>query len=72
MIMVHIKYPFLYFRLYISSCTIVLGFEFIFRFKSKSKFDGTEIELDNGSVITDQKTSCTSIPKGNLQNKKIK
>ena len=47
---------------------MVLGFKFIFRFK----FGGASIELYNGVVIMDQKTSCTSKPKSNLQNNKIR
>ena len=48
------------------------GFKFIFRFKSKFRFDGVGVGLYNGSVIMDQRTTCTSKLKGNLQNKKEK
>ena len=38
----------LYYTWYISSCTIVSGLTFIFRFKSKSGFHGEGVELYNG------------------------
>ena len=49
-----------------------LGFKFIFKFRSKSELNGAGVELDNGLVTADQKTSCTIKPKSNLQNKKTK
>ena len=46
-----------------SAFTMVSGFKFIFKFKSKSEFEGAGAELDSGSIITGQKSSCTSRPK---------
>ena len=40
--------------------------------KSKIEFNGAGVQLDSGSVITDQNTGCTSKQKSDLQNKKIK
>ena len=59
----------LYFTLYISTCTIVPGFKFIFSLRSDSDLNGAGVELDSGSVITDWKTSCSSKLKNNLKNK---
>ena len=50
-----------------SLCTMVLGFKFIYRFQSKNIFDGAVIEPDNALVIMNQKGSCTSKPKSNLE-----
>ena len=48
------------------------GFKFTFIFKSKSGVGGTNIDLNNGSVMTNQKTSSTNKPKSNLQKKEKK
>ena len=57
----------LFFILYISSCTVVSGFWFMFKFKSKSEHDTTGVVLDNGSVFEEWKTTCTK-SKINLHN----
>ena len=49
---------------------MVLGFQFIFKFKIELGVEGAE--LNNGSVIMDWKTICTCKPKCNLQNRKEK
>ena len=60
------------FTLYISSYVMLSGLKFIFRFKSKSTFHSAGVELYNGSVGIDQKTSCTNKPESSMKNNKNK